>query len=276
MGKLILEFLQSLTMECPAPFGPFHIACLVISAACVITFALFKGKIKERTIFLVYGFGSLILEILKQYMWSFTVVDGELVLDFPWAYFPFQFCSTPMYVCIILAFLKEGKLKKALIDYLSYFTIISAVMVMLLPDSCFCTDLEVNIHTMYLHCGSFVVGSFLIINRKEETDIKGFLHGLSVFLVMVSIAMTMNITFYKTGIIDDWSFNMFYISPYFTSSLPVFDSIQAAAPYPVFLLSYLLSVSGTAFGINRIIHGSLNRSAVRVKHKPAGLRVKSV
>ena len=49
----------------------------------------------------------------------------------------------------------------------------------------------------------------------------------------------MNIIVYNSGILKDESFNMFYISPYFTSTLPVFDIIQESVPYPLYLITYL-------------------------------------
>ena len=250
MEKSILRFLQSLTMETPKPFGAFHLLCLALSAALVVLFCVKKGKIKERTVLLVYGIGSVVLELLKQYMWSFSLEDGKMVFDYPWYIFPFQFCSTPMYVAIIIAFLKEGKVKSALIDYLSFFTVVSAVMVMIMPDSCFTRDLVVNIHTMYLHCGSFVVSAFLLINRREEKEIRGFIHGFAVFAGMVFLALAMNLITYNAGILGDETFNMFYISPYYESSLPVYGRVQTQVAYPVFLLLYVLSVSIAACGVN--------------------------
>jgi membrane protein DedA with SNARE-associated domain len=35
---------------------------------------------------------------------------------------------------------------------------------------------------------------------------------------------------------------MFYISPYFTSTLPVFDIIQENVPFTIFLLIYILAI----------------------------------
>ena len=56
----------------------------------------------------------------------------------------------------------------------------------------------------------------------------------------------MNILVYNSGILNGETFNMFYISPYFESSLPVFDKIQLATPYSIYLVIYvaLLSLGG--------------------------------
>ena len=52
----------------------------------------------------------------------------------------------------------------------------------------------------------------------------------------------MNIIVYNSGILKDATFNMFYISPYFTSELPVFSTLQNTVPYPVFLFLYIIAI----------------------------------
>ena len=53
----------------------------------------------------------------------------------------------------------------------------------------------------------------------------------------------MNIIIYNTGILNGETFNMFYISPYFISTLPVFDIIQQNVPYITYLLIYILAIA---------------------------------
>lgn len=49
-------------------------------------------------------------------------------------------------------------------------------MTIMLPESCFTSDILVNIHTMWLHCGSFVVSviskEIEINNRKVKSNEK--------------------------------------------------------------------------------------------------------
>mgnify|MGYP003462252067 FL=1 len=62
------------------------------------------------------------------------------------------------------------------------------------------------------------------------------------FFVFVGIAELMNIVVYNLGILNGETFNMFYISPYFISTLPVFDVIQENVPYLVYLIIYILAL----------------------------------
>ena len=78
-------------------------------------------------------------------------------------------------------------------------------------------------------------------------------------LIFFAIALTLNITFYKFNVIGDHTFNMFYISPYFISVLPVYNSIQESIPYIFFLLIYIISiflgsniVYFISYGINKL------------------------
>ena len=47
---------------------------------------------------------------------------------------------------------------------------------------------------------------------------------------------------FHSGILGKETFNMFYINPYFISSLPLFDSMQRNAPFFVFFVIYLLAI----------------------------------
>ena len=44
-------------------------------------------------------------------------------------------------------------------------------------------------------------------------------------------------------ILNGETYNMFYISPYFISTLPVFDIIQQNVPYILYLLIYIIVIS---------------------------------
>ena len=53
----------------------------------------------------------------------------------------------------------------------------------------------------------------------------------------------LNVIVYNTGVLNGETFNMFYISPYFESSLPVFEKIYTLVPYSLFLIIYVVALS---------------------------------
>ena len=234
-------------MEEPKPYGWFHwmwIAFVVISL--LILFVLRK-KYSNKQLKLVlgiYGIVALILEVTKQIIWSFNYnIETNIVTwDYQWYAAPFQLCTTPMFASIICLFLKDGKLKDSLLSYMAFVTILGSFMTMLIPDSCFTKDILINIHTMWLHLGSFVVSVYLIMSGAVKIQKQNLKNGFKVFLIFVLIAEILNISIYHSGILNGETFNMFYISPYFISSLPVFDVIQENVPFIMYLLIYILAI----------------------------------
>ena len=87
-----------------------------------------------------------------------------------------------------------------------------------------------------------VVSVYLLATGEIRPRFRNLLRGFAVFLIFAALAELLNLAVYRSGVLQGESFNMFYISPWFPSSLPVFDRIQASVPFPVFLLSYLLAV----------------------------------
>ncbi|MBR5228151.1 MAG: YwaF family protein [Clostridia bacterium] len=243
--KNIILFLQT-KMEKPIAFGWFHILCLSLMA--VLIFILHKKKRYNekqlKIILAVYGIVALILEILKQLIWTYNYdfETTKVTWDYNWYAFPFQLCTTPIFVCIICLFLKKCKIRNYLLSYISYITIIGSITTMILPDSCFTNDILVNIHTMWLHLGSFVVSVYLLMSGEVELKIKSLIRGFCIFLIFVVIALSLNVSVYNSGILNGETFNMFYISPYFTTELPVFNVVQENVCYILYLIIYILAL----------------------------------
>jgi len=133
--------------------------------------------------------------------------------------------------------IKNEKIKTALTSYLAYITILGSITTMIYPTSCFVSDVLVNIHTMWLHGGSLVVSIYILSTMKLT-----YKDSIYVLLVFIVIANLLNIIVYHLDILNGETFNMFYISPYFVSSLPIFDIVYMNVPYIYFLLFYILVI----------------------------------
>lgn len=248
-------------MKEPSAFGWFHWLCITIMLLILIWLFIIKKKNNDRQLKMVlgiYGIGALILEILKQLIWSFNydAITGIAIWGYQWYAFPFQLCTTPIFVCIICLFLKKGKIRDSLLSYMSFVTILGSLSTILLPDTCLVKDILVNIHTMYLHMGSFIVSVYLIMIDEVKLNLKNFINSIIVFLIFLGIAEILNLIMYNTNIIHSETFNMFYISPYFISSLPIFDTIQENVPYIIYLAIYISVIvigSLIIFGIFKLL-----------------------
>ena len=85
-----------------------------------------------------------------------------------------------------------------------------------------------------------VMGAYILathsVNRKYKEVIK---EGFLVFIILVTLALTLDIITYYLNI--DGGLEMFFISPFHTSELPVFNIIYEKVPYIIFLLIYLFA-----------------------------------
>lgn len=247
----------------PLPFGWFHILCIILMCAACGVCWLIHNRHSERQlkcVLAVYAIPTMILEILKQISWSATVTTNGIVWDYQWYAFPFQLCTTPLIVCLICLFLKKNIVRDALLSFVAFITILGSIAVIVYPTDCFTTDIMVNIHTTYLHFGSFVVSCYLLFSREIDMKLKYFIKAIYVFIIFVMTANSMNVLIYQSGILSGETFNMFYISPYFISSLPVFNQIQQEVPYLVFFVIYIFVLScgglliyGLSYGIKCLL-----------------------
>ena len=239
----VLYFLQG-TMERPAPYGWFHLIWILLTIITIFILYKLRNKHSEKQLKIIlftYGFVAFVLELLKQLIWSFNydIASNIVTWDYQWYAFPFQLCTTPIYVSLICLFLKKCKMRKSLFSYISFVTILGSIVTILIPDSCFTSDTLVNVHTMYLHCGSLVLSIYLLMTKEVELNRKNLLNSYLVFFIFLIIASSLNIIMYNTNILNGETFNMFYISPYFITHLPVFDIVQKSVPYFLYLIFYI-------------------------------------
>ena len=181
----ILYLLQD-KMTIPKPFGLFHMSCISISILILIYFHKKKkyyGEKELKGILAIYGVVSLILEILKQLIWAFNYdIETNIVSwDYEWYAFPFQLCTTPIFISIICLFLKDNKIRDSLLSYMAFITILGGITTILFPESCFTEFTLVNIHTMWLHLGSFTISVYLLMSGVVKTSMKSFKGAIFVF-----------------------------------------------------------------------------------------------
>lgn len=74
---------------------------------------------RKKNRWLIFGIGLFLLisELYKQLFYTYVVGEGSYQYD----RIPFQLCSIPMYVCLIVPWLKEGKAKRALYTFTGSF-----------------------------------------------------------------------------------------------------------------------------------------------------------
>lgn len=242
----LLEILDTQMTE-PTPYGWFHIMWLVISIGSgVLLCYLYKKEIIKNVkgVMLALYITVIVLEIYKIVNFSFSYDDG-VSFDFAWYIFPWQFCSTPMYVGLIAA-LTRGKVHDFCCSFLATFAVFAGLAVMLYPGDVFVEAIGINIQTMVCHGSMVTMGIFLYYTNHVKAEFKTLFKGMSIFSICVAIAIALNEIGHAVGITEDNFFNMFYISRHEDPHLPVYSSVQAVVPYPFCLIIYIIGFSAAA------------------------------
>ena len=247
----IMKFLDSSMTE-PTAFGWFHLLCLglvILTTVLLCVFARKFGDKGARVVVLTYSITTILLEVYKMLNYSFNWETNTW--DFQWYAFPFQFCSTPMYVGLLAGCLKKCKFQEFLYSYLATFALFAGIGVMLIPGDVFISTIGINIQTMVCHGGMVIVGFYLYATKAVTPTVKTWLKAMAVFGVTASIAMILNLSLYKVAYPE--TFNMFFISPYWPSTLPVLSTIYTSVHYSIFLLCYLVFMFGCAIIIVMLV-----------------------
>ena len=258
-----MNFWQSLLtffdtqMEVPASYGPFHLIWLALSFLALIPLLRFPRQQSEqhiRRVVLVTAIIVTVLEIYKQINYSF-LASNDWAFDYQWYAFPFQFCSTPMYIGLLAGLTKKGKFHESLCAYLATFSVFAGTAVMLYPGNVFIEVVGINIQTMICHGSMITIGIYLYATGYVKLSHKTILKALPVFAVTVGMALIMNELVYNSGILNGEEFNMFYISPYFENFLPIYSDIHKAVPSPWNILIYIAGFTAAAYLVLLIAMG---------------------
>jgi len=235
------------TMETPTNYGLFHIISIAIVVATTIVVCLLlknrNEKIFKRFLFVCWLL-ILILEIYKQIIFSFEYSDGAAKWDYQWYAFPFQFCSLQLYLLPFVIFLKDGKVRDAIIAFLATFSFFGGLAVYIYPNDVFVSTIGINIQTMIHHGLQIVLGILFMVYYHKKLSMKFFLSSIVVFVSCIAVAMILN------AIVPTFTtetFNMFYISPLYECTLPILGSIYQKVHYILFLLLYIFGFSLVAF-----------------------------
>ena len=254
-GRL-LEVLDA-EMTTPTMYGWFHLLFFALSIAAGVGLCLWNKNGDERFVrklLLGISVTVIVLEIYKQVNYTFSYDGQNVTADFQWYAFPFQFCSTPMYVGL-LAGLTKGKLHRSLCAYLGTFSLFAGLCVMFYPSTVFISTIGINVQTMICHGSMVAQGIYLLYTGYVKSEHKTIVWAVPVFITLVSAAAVMNEIAYASGLLATDEFNMFFISPHCDPSLPVYSLVQAAVPYPWCLLIYVAVFSLASYIVLLVVMG---------------------
>ena len=248
--NFINKLVEVINIECeiPVAFGSFHLTCLFLVICASVLLAAFFKESSERVYRTIVGIAfvlMLVMEIFKQLALPMSVVDGELVYRYIWNNFPFQLCSTPIYVFPLLVFLADGRLRDVAAAYTMTFSLIGGIAVYLVPKTVFSVKLALNIQTMVHHGLQIVIGIYTAARYRARINRRFFLGGVGLFAGFYAIANLLNTVGYDFFVARGWmnegdSFNMFFISPRSDQTVPLFNEFLKSLPPAFLAIGYFL------------------------------------
>jgi len=237
---------------------------LGITVLAVVLVCVFLRKTHEKqNKWLIFGAGILllILELIKQFLWMWNPVSGW---GYYWSGFPWHLCSIPMFLFFIIPFLKDGKIKRAMCSFVGTFGLLGGVIVMLYPATVLNTSLIIiTIQTMVHHATLVIVGVYVTVSGRVKLDRKNLketlLSAFIIFAIAVSVALVLNTLFYffRDYLGGNGSFNLFYISPFQYTVIPILDIIHEFSP-TLAIFVYVIVASLVSFGLLFAIRFGLN------------------
>lgn len=235
-----LSALMALTaweMEKPKAYGPFHITFTVVGVALSVFLARKFRNVDEkgnRIILFSTGAFLLITEIYKQLFYYYHIGNGS----YQWWIFPFQLCSVPMYLCLIAAFLKNGKLQNGMYHFMTTFNLLGGIMAFIEPSGIVHEYWTLTIHAFLWHMALIFIGAYLIASGRFAKTGREYVSAMLVFLVLALLAFAINLIFWD---VSNGSINMFFVGPK-NSPLAVFKQISETFGWYVSTALYIPAV----------------------------------
>lgn len=244
-------------------FNTFHI---LLSSAAAIAAAVPALRLSSRSeherirILAGTGWFLIALELYKQLYLTFFINGG----NYDWWFFPFQLCSVPMYLCILLPHVK-GRLRDAALTFMASYTFVGAVAALVYPeDFLLRPQMSLVLHGFIWHGALLFLSLLIVFSRMADLSWKGFERATLLFLCFCAAALCINIAVEPLmasaeGIRHIYA-AMFYLNPYHLSPQLFVGTVQKSAGIPVGLTLYVCCIIFVSGLICRLFYALTKRS----------------
>ena len=223
----------------PQLFGMIHILSLTVILVGNTVFSVWAKDQDEDRLFILLkriGTGMIIGEIFKQFFCFFYVFDRQINFWF----FPWQLCSMAMYCSFCVSFLHE-KRQNAVLVFLSTFSLFAAIIALLLPYDMLRDQVFLTLYSFLYH-GLMITVSIISLNILRKRKKAAFLPSVFLFLLMAVIAEMINVLSHFIFHDIRREPDMFYITPYYPTTQPVFHEIAVRYGILTEIIIYLSSI----------------------------------
>ena len=234
-------------MTQPEPYSSFHILMLVIGIPVTVFLAWKTRLVSAHThdmILLVLGILLILSEIYKQ-LFHFYIVDHH---TYDWWIFPFQLCSLPMYISVIIPFVKKQKPKLILETFLMDICLLGGIMALLFPSGMMHSYVVLTWHSFLWHFILIFLGVHIALTKPVISIRYSYLWTAVLFLFNALVASMFNFLFHSYG-----NINMFYISSYRPMTQPIFMNLEPIIGRIPTILCYLICIVFGLFLVQHIV-----------------------
>ena len=234
-------------MTAPMVYGPFHLLFFTIGTAAMLLTAWllrsFTSLKMNNHVLAVTGIILAIGEIYKQLFFYCIIGKGS----YDWWLFPFQLCSLPMYLCLLLPFLHNERRRKIVCTFLLDFNMMGAIATFIDPSGILHDYWTLTLHGLIWHLILIFIGFFIVLTRQADLSPKGFKATLPLFAFFCITAEILNVVLHPHGAI-----NLFYISPYEISTQLLFSDIDRIFGRIAGICLYILAMIAGAYLIHTL------------------------
>ena len=247
-------------MEAPQLFGGFHIVAALITAAAAVCMASLLSKRvrgadkpfeKLVRILMITGWVLVVLEVWKQ-LFLYYVVNNEA---YDWWFFPFQLCSVPMYLCILLPVMVPAT-QRVFLTFMGGYTFVSAAATLIYPEDILRSYTALTLHGFVWHGLLLFISLLILLTGRADPSARGLMKAASLFAIMCVFAVMINVVAEPvmqnaSGLVHSYA-AMFYLNPYHISPQPVVSAVQKTAGIPAGLLLYSLTITAVSSLVVRL------------------------
>ena len=239
-------------------YGAFHLIISAVMICLAVIGALWAKRLSDAgrvRLLTICGWVLVVMEIYKQLFLYYIVNDGV----YDWWYFPFQLCSAPMYLCILLPLIKQGRHRAAVLTFLATYTFIGALATFIVPEDILRSYVTLTFHGFIWHGLLLFISLTIALSGMADLTKNGFARATALFLVMCVIAVMINIAVepamqaaHSGGLLSNSYAAMFYLNPYHISPQPIVCTVQKSAGIPLGLALYVLVIILAACAVDHL------------------------
>ena len=237
--RIVDKFMEFTAWEMTKPkaYGAFHLIFTFVGFSVLIFLAWKLRNLSERgnkILLISVSMFLIITELYKQLFYYFHMENEK----YDFGIFPFQLCSVPMYLCLIAALIKPGKLQNGMYSFMTTFNLLGGLMAFIEPSGIVHDHLTLTLHAFLWHLSLVFIGAYLLFSGRGAKRFKDYRGAVFTFVSLCVVAFIINVSLWKAS---EGNINMFFVGPR-NSSLVVFKQISEKFGWYVSTLLYIPTV----------------------------------